>query len=162
MDLCLWAMVFPEKSLQAFRRRCRAGCWKRTMWYWWKPTERHGFPLKCPASFEPVIPVETDLVIGVAGASAVGKSFREKCHRSWTACQSLGRLPEDLITEQDVIRCLTEKFGQKKNVDCEYRYVVNQAEVLSKKQMERLLYFQKSQTDIGVVISFSMERWYNS
>ena len=122
----------------------------------------HGFPLKCPASFEPVIPVETDLVIGVAGASAVGKSFREKCHRFETACQSLGRLPEDLITEQDVIRCLTEKFGQKKNVDCEYRYVVNQAEVLSKKQMERLLYFQKSQTDIGVVISFSMERWYNS
>lgn len=122
----------------------------------------HGLPLKCPASFEPVIPVETDLVIGVAGASAVGKSFREKCHRFETACQSLGRLPEDLITEQDVIRCLTEKFGQKKNVDCEYRYVVNQAEVLSKKQMERLLYFQKSQTDIGVVISFSMERWYNS
>ena len=43
MDLCLWAMVFPEKSLQAFRRRCRAGCWKRTMWYWWKPTEATGF-----------------------------------------------------------------------------------------------------------------------
>ena len=52
----------------------------------------HGLPLKCPASFEPVIPLETDLVIGVAGASAVGKSFREKCHRFETACQSRKRM----------------------------------------------------------------------
>ena len=38
----------------------------------------HGLPLKCPASFEPVIPVETDLVIGVAGASAVRKRLSGK------------------------------------------------------------------------------------
>lgn len=104
----------------------------------------HGFPLKCPASFEPVIPVETDLVIGVAGASAVRKKLSGKnATAPGRACQSLGRLPEDLITEQDVIRCLTEKFGQKKNVDCEYRYVVNQAEVPFKETDGTIVVFSK-------------------
>lgn len=121
----------------------------------------HRLPLKCPASWEPVLPERTDLVIGVAGASAIGRTFREKCHRYETACQNLGRLPEDLIRETDVIQCLTKSFGQKKDVKCDYRYVVNQGDLLSKEQIRALAGLQKMQKDVGAVVSFSLERWYN-
>lgn len=118
-------------------------------------------PLKCPEAWEPVIPQGTELVIGMAGASAVGGTFRGSCHRYELVCRNLGRSPEDFISEKDVIRCLTESFGQKKNVKCEYRYVVNQADLLSAEQIKTLIRLQKEQKDMGAVISFLLERCYN-
>lgn len=120
-----------------------------------------GLPLKCPSSWEPVIPKGTQLVVGMAGASAIGGTFREKCHRYEIACRYLQHSPEDLISEEDVMKCLTRNFGQKKDVSCEYRYVVNQGDLLREEQMKALVALQKEQKDTGVVISFSLERWYN-
>lgn len=96
-----------------------------------------GKPLKAPAEHEPVIPEDADVVIGIAGASAVGKTIRECCHRGKLVSEVLGVTEEHLITEEDVIRLLGSPGGQKKNVTVEYRMVVGQADLLSEKQRRR-------------------------
>lgn len=41
------------------------------------------FPVKIPASWEPVIPGCTDLILAIYGLSSLGKTLGESCHR-WT------------------------------------------------------------------------------
>lgn len=82
-------------------------------------------PLKVPAEQEPVLPEGADLVIGVAGAQAVGRTFREACHRASLACRKLEVCSEEKITPEQLLKIVTGEIGQKKNVACEYRYVIN-------------------------------------
>ena len=120
-----------------------------------------GLPLKCPGDQEPVIPDGTDLVIGVAGATAIGQTFREACHRFPVACRYLGRSPEEKITAEDLAVCLTSDVGQKKQVACEYRYLVNQAEELDEETREALCHLLEKGKDYGAAVSFFQKRWYN-
>lgn len=87
-------------------------------------------PLKVPAEHEPVIPKQTDLVIGVAGTYAIGQMFMEGCHRWELACEHFGVHPQDRITKQDLEMILNSEFGQKKNVKCEYRTYINDGSIL--------------------------------
>lgn len=87
-------------------------------------------PLKVPAEHEPVIPEQTDLVIGVAGTYAIGQTFMEACHRWELACKHFGVHPQDRITKQDLEMILNSEFGQKKNVNCEYRTYINDGMIL--------------------------------
>ena len=117
-----------------------------------------GLPLKCPGDQEPVIPDGTDLVIGVAGATAIGQTFREACHRFPVACRYLGRSPEEKITAEDLAVCLTSDVGQKKQVACEYRYLVNQAEELDEETREALCHLLEKGKDYGAAVSFFQKR----
>lgn len=88
-------------------------------------------PVKAPESFEPAIPDITQLVIGVAGATAVGRNISDVSCRTERVCELLGKKPEDVVTLDDLIMLLMHERGQKKRVFCDYRAVINQAEVLS-------------------------------
>lgn len=48
-------------------------------------------PLKVPAEHEPVIPEDTDMVIGIAGASAIGRTIKAGCHRGELVGELLGK-----------------------------------------------------------------------
>ena len=65
-----------------------------------------GLPLKCPGDQEPVIPDGTDLVIGVAGATAIGQTFREApaAHRFPVACRYPWTIPGGKRLRQKIWR----------------------------------------------------------
>lgn len=98
----------------------------------------HRLPLKVPAEHEPVLPGGSDMVIGVAGAAALGKNFEEACHRYELACGYLGCIPSQRIRPEHMMKVLMGKNGQKKAVTCEYRYLVNQMDVLSEEDRKGL------------------------
>lgn len=95
-------------------------------------------PFKVPEEHEPVLAEKTDLVIGVAGASAVGQTFAQACCRCERACACLGRGEEDGITPGDLVKALTAPWGQRKGVSGEYRYVISQGDLLLPGQMEEI------------------------
>lgn len=70
-----------------------------------------GRPLKLPAAHEPVIPVESDAVVGVAGLSAVGRPVREACHRPELVAALLGKGLDDLIAVDDLHTVLAQRKG---------------------------------------------------
>lgn len=81
-------------------------------------------PFKVPAEHEPALPAGADLVIGIAGAQAVGGTFLEKCCRYELACEYFGVKPEDRIELHHLVKALNSTWGQKKNVECDYRCVI--------------------------------------
>ena len=58
------------------------------------------YPLKVPASWEPVIWEQTDLVIAVAGMDAVGRPIREVCHRPECVADFLGKETEEKLQKK--------------------------------------------------------------
>lgn len=97
-------------------------------------------PFKVPAGHEPVIPDDVQMVIGIAGASAIGRPIKEVCHREGLVCEFLGKTLEDRISKEDIAAALKSEKGQKKNVTQTYRMVAGQADLLSKEQK---VYFEK-------------------
>lgn len=84
-------------------------------------------PFKVPADHEPVIFKDSDLVIGVMGMTAMGKSLSECCFRFDTNGQWLG--DDKLIDENIAATVLASKKGTKKNVeDRDYIVVLNQCD----------------------------------
>lgn len=95
-------------------------------------------PLKVPAEHEPVIPKDAKLVIGIAGASAIGQTIELCCHRKEQVSEVLGVGKAHVITEEDVAAILKSSQGQRKNVTGEYRMVIGQADLLNENQKENL------------------------
>ena len=85
-------------------------------------------PLKVPADHEPVILKGTTMVIGVAGLDAVGKSIGEICHRSNLVADLLKVQEGHIITPYDMAIILSSRKGQRKNVNCDYRVVINKVD----------------------------------
>jgi cyclic pyranopterin phosphate synthase len=86
-------------------------------------------PLKVPAEKEPVILDSSDLVIAVAGMSALGKHLEHACFRLKQAEMLLGKSGKDRITEEDFARVLTSEWGGRKNVGTrEYYMILNQCD----------------------------------
>lgn len=110
-------------------------------------------PLKVPAEHEPVLPKGADLIIGVAGASAVGKTFEKACHRYERVCRELSCDPDEVIRPHHMVKILNSRTGQKKGVVCEYRYVINQIDVLSEKEREEMRKETLHYSDCGCMIS---------
>lgn len=87
----------------------------------------HERPFKAPEAWEPALPPGADLVVGVAGASALGRPIVE-CHRPHVVA-ALCEKPQDAPLEaQDMARVLQSTRGQRKNVACRYEIVINQAD----------------------------------
>lgn len=95
-------------------------------------------PLKAPAEHEPVIPEDTDMVIGIAGASAIGRRIEEGCHRPKLVGKLLGKQMGEVITAEDLVKVLRSEQGQKKQVSQVYRMVIGQADLLTKEQRKKL------------------------
>ncbi|MBY6930492.1 selenium cofactor biosynthesis protein YqeC [Clostridium botulinum] len=85
-------------------------------------------PLKIPANHEPVILEESNLVIGVCGIDAVGQSIKEICHRKELVTEFLNVDEEHKINEEDIAQILSSEKGQRKNVKCDYKVIVNKVD----------------------------------
>ena len=73
-------------------------------------------PCKAPAAHEPVLLPESDVVLAVAGLSALGRPLREVCFRLEQACALLGAAPETLLTPELLARLLASEQGGRKQV----------------------------------------------
>lgn len=94
------------------------------------------YPLKVPASWEPVIWGQTDLVIAVAGMDAAGKPIQEVCHRPENVADFLGKEAEEKVTEEDIVRVVLSTEALKKCVyGREYRVLLNKADIPGKSQV---------------------------
>lgn len=113
----------------------------------------HRLPFKVPSASEPVLPKQTDLVIGVAGASAIGQPFGAVCHRLEQAIDCLGITRGTTVTEEHLLEVLNAPWGQRKNVECDYRYVVNQVDLLDEKRQTVLKNLQEKYERKGALIS---------
>ena len=86
-------------------------------------------PCKAPAAHEPVLLPESDLVLAVAGLSAVGRPLREVCFRLENACALLGVGPEMPLTPALLAKLLASDAGGRKNVGTRrFAAVLNQAD----------------------------------
>lgn len=82
-------------------------------------------PLKVPAEHEPVIPKETDLVIGVLGLQSIGKAIEEAAHRIEDVSVFLKKDSGEIVTVEDLKNISFHKNGLLKNVECPYRIIWN-------------------------------------
>lgn len=74
-------------------------------------------PLKAPAEHEPPIPEFVDLVVSVAGLSALGKAFTEELvHRPQAFARISGISPGDSISPEAIARALMNPNGGLKNI----------------------------------------------
>lgn len=85
-------------------------------------------PLKMPADHEPVILKESNMVVGVCGIDAVGKPIKETCHRPKLVSKFLEAREEHIINENDVAKILLSPKGQRKNVNSDYKVIVNKVD----------------------------------
>ena len=86
-------------------------------------------PCKAPAVHEPVLLPESDIVLAVAGLSAVGRPLQEVCFRLEAACALLGVGPETPLTPALLAKLLASDAGGRKNVGVRKFYgVLNQAD----------------------------------
>lgn len=83
-----------------------------------------GRPCKAPAAHEPVILPESDIVVGVMGLDALGRSLRDGCFRTKAVCALLGKNGEDLLTEEDAALLLSSGSGALKGVGSREFFVV--------------------------------------
>lgn len=92
-------------------------------------------PIKVPREGEPVIPPETDVVIGCAGLDCIGLTMEETCFRTELAEKLLGYSGNHRMTASDVARILTDENGTKKSVGAlPYRIVLNKADNQERRQ----------------------------
>ena len=97
-------------------------------------------PCKAPAEHEPVLLPQSDIVLAVAGLSALGRPLQECCFRLENACRLLGVPPEICLTPELLARLLAEEQGGRKSVGSRRFYaVLNQADT-----PERLLLGKQS------------------
>lgn len=86
-------------------------------------------PCKVPAAHEPVLLPESDLVLAVAGLSALGRPLHEVCFRLEQACALLSAGPDTLLTPELLARMLANPAGGRKDVGTrDFCVVLNQAD----------------------------------
>jgi molybdenum cofactor cytidylyltransferase len=89
-------------------------------------------PLKAPGAHEPNIPEFVQLVVVVAGLSALGKPLTDKwVHRPEKFSELTGLHPGEIITADDLVMMLLSKEGGLKNIPPHARRIaiLNQADI---------------------------------
>ena len=90
---------------------------------------QNGCPAKFPAAHEPVLLPESDIVLAVAGLSALGRPLREVCFRLEQACACWVLPPKRLLTPELLARLLASEQGGRKLVgNRRFSVVLNQAD----------------------------------
>ena len=82
------------------------------------------FPCKAPAEQEPVLLPQSDIVLAVAGLSALGRPLKECCFRLEQACMLLGVPPEACLTPELLAQLLASEQGGRKRVGSRAFYAV--------------------------------------
>lgn len=114
-------------------------------------------PCKAPAAHEPVLLPENDIVLAVAGLSAVGKPLREVCFRLEEACALLAVPPDAVLAPELLAALLASEKGGRKNVGKRKFYaILNQADtVQSRRAGEQILALLKERWGVpGILTSF--------
>lgn len=93
-------------------------------------------PCKAPAAHEPVLLPESDVVLAVAGLSALGRPLREVCFRTEYACALLHTGPETLLTPELLAQLMASREGGRRQVGSRTFYVVlNQADTAQRRAL---------------------------
>ena len=71
-----------------------------------------GLPLKATSEYEPVVWPKTRRVVAVVGLSALGEPLGRVCHRAHLAQELLRTGVEHIVTPLDVVRLVTQCYGQ--------------------------------------------------
>ncbi len=120
------------------------------------------FPCKFPAAHEPVILPQSDIVVAVAGLSALYRPLKEVCFRAELACEELNReMPiskEMPLTPEILAWLLGSENGARKDTDGRSFFVVlNQADTPGQRRDGRktLEILKKTYGIYGILTSFS-------
>ena len=112
-------------------------------------------PLKAPGEKEPVLPSWTDLVVGIAGASSIGRKLEDVCFRGETAAEILNCSLDHIVTPEDVAFLLNHEGGQKKDVGTkDYRAVLGQADGVRLEYAKRALHCLRMKNVQSAAISY--------
>ena len=120
------------------------------------------FPCKAPAEHEPVLLPECDIVLAVAGLSALGKPLAQCCFRLEQACALLGVPPETPLTPPLLAKLLASEAGGRKGV-AERRFwvVLNQADDAARRTAgEQTLALLHRQYGVQGVLTFFEQEEY--
>lgn len=82
------------------------------------------FPCKVPTETEPVIPKESDIVLGVLGMDSAGAPLEEVCFRKEKAMELLNVDARHRMTEEDLAAILISDRGTRKGVEDRAYYVI--------------------------------------
>ena len=117
-------------------------------------------PCKAPAAHEPVLLPESDMVLAVAGLSALGRPLREVCFRLEQACALLGTVPETLLTPELLARLLASEQGGRKLVgNRRFSVVLNQADAPARIAAgEQTLALLREKYEVQGVLTYFDER----
>ena len=117
-------------------------------------------PCKVPAAHEPVLLPESDIVLAVAGLSALGRPLREVCFRLEQACALLGTAPETLLTPELLARLLASEQGGRKLVgNRRFSVVLNQADAPARIAAgEQTLALLREKYEVQGVLTYFDER----
>lgn len=96
-------------------------------------------PCKAPAAHEPVLLLDSDIVLAVAGTDALGNSLQQVCQRPQLAAELLGCSADTIIDAQMLAALLLSAQGARKNVGTRAYYIVlNKCDLLKAAQQEEL------------------------
>ena len=95
-------------------------------------------PCKAPAAHEPVLLPESDILLAVAGLSALGRPLQEVCFRLEQAQALLNVPPETVLTPTLLASLLaSEQGGRKLASDRRFRAALNQADTPERVRLGR-------------------------
>lgn len=111
-------------------------------------------PCKAPAAHEPVLLPQSDIVLAVAGLSALGKPLRQVCFRYEEACSWLGTVPESVLSPQLLARLLADVQGGRKAVgERQFYAVLNQADDPCRRQLGRQVQAELAKAGVKSVLT---------
>lgn len=116
-------------------------------------------PCKVPAEHEPVLLPQCDIVLAVAGLSALEKPLEQVCFRLKEACRVLSVTPDTLLTPELLARMLADPQGGRKAVGGRQFYVVlNQADTSRRRMLgEQVLRILQQEYGINGFLTFFQE-----
>jgi molybdenum cofactor cytidylyltransferase len=93
-------------------------------------------PVKAPASHEPVVPDQTDLLIPIVGIDALSGPISDVAHRPERVSSITGLAPEEILTPEALAGLLTSSQGGLKNAAQNVRVAVLINKVESAAQLD--------------------------
>lgn len=113
------------------------------------------FPCKAPAAHEPVLLPQSDIVLAVAGLSAMERPLQEVCFRWEQALLWLpGIAPESAVTPAVLAQLLADERGGRKQVgDRPFYAVLNQADTPAREQFGRQTQALLQQSGVPCVLT---------
>ena len=88
-------------------------------------------PLKVPRDYEPVIPEQTDLVIGVIGLDCLGEKICDTAHRPREVAAFLEKSISDTVTVRDLVKIAASGNALKKGIGkAEYLVCFNKSDTV--------------------------------